>query len=579
MGSFQRIDHKAGEVTASSFAGAMLRARLWVASANPGLLDWAERRWTEWLRAEMSGRHGISRNQFTVIVSLSCLGDLHLHAGLTQLLAAAGDRCSIVLSALTEELAQIMRAQARRAGWEGLVQIVAGAREPDVLRSMAEGELLVAMQLPTVLPAEFVHHVAANDHELVRSSSPVGVFVGHAASYSAPLGRRLSGPRIDAMLSELGTFKPSEPTELPSEQSPAFLACNQPDWSAIVHSRIGLADLPSRLGGEVRVTSNPGRENEQTIVRRRVGQEPEAGSLRLRAPPGLLTETGQPIRLERQDAHGEATSIDLLFRIPPARLKPWMISAFLNRGGAGNPVIRAFAQGTGCRIGYAEDEPAILHDIPVVWGVLRDSDRILAQAKAQGLYFFYIDHAYFNRGHGKAYRVARNAYEAGPVRRCPQDRLADLQLEIEPWRKQGRDILVCPPTDYFMRAHGCEDWLETTLATLKQFTDRPVIVRAKPRAGETAVPLPAALKTAHALVTHSSNVAIEAACLGTPVFVAPSSAAAPVGRTDLSAIEKPTFPDRQAWLAHLAYSQYSFEEFGDGTAWRLLLELEERELA
>jgi len=80
-------------------------------------------------------------------------------------------------------------------------------------------------------------------------------------------------------------------------------------------------------------------------------------------------------------------------------------------------------------------------------------------------------------------------------------------------------------------------------------------------------------------VTHSSNVAIEAVCLGTPVFVSPSSAAAPVGRTDLSAIEDPVYPDRQPWLAHLAYNQFSYDEILEGDAWRMLLELEQRDFA
>jgi hypothetical protein len=254
-----------------------------------------------------------------------------------------------------------------------------------------------------------------------------------------------------------------------------------------------------------------------------------------------------------------------------------MLSAFLNRGGAGNAVIRAFASAVGCRIAYADDEPDVLCEIPVVWGVLRGSDRILARATEQGLYFFYIDHAYFDRGHGKSYRIARNRYEAGPIRRCPSDRFDALGIRMEPWRKSGREILVCPPTDYFMRAHGCEDWLESTLSALHELTDRPIIVRKKPHPGGEAVPLQKALERAHALVTHSSNVAIEAACLGTPVFVAPSSAAAPIGRTDLSKVEDPAYPDRGPWLAHLAYNQFTFEEIGDGRAWRMLLALEDRD--
>ena len=157
-------------------------------------------------------------------------------------------------------------------------------------------------------------------------------------------------------------------------------------------------------------------------------------------------------------------------------------------------MIRAFAAGIGCRIAYAEDEPELLSDIPVVWGVLRDSDRIIAQAKEQSLYFFYIDHAYFDRGHGKSYRITRNRYEAGPVRDCPPDRIAEFGVDVRPWRKSGRDIIVCPPTEYFMQAHGCSDWLESTLDTLASYTDRPIAIRQKPQAGETAVPLETAAR-------------------------------------------------------------------------------------
>jgi hypothetical protein len=277
------------------------------------------------------------------------------------------------------------------------------------------------------------------------------------------------------------------------------------------------------------------------------------------------------------DSSGTRSIHEVRFNVPPANIEPWMLSAFLNRGGGGNPVVRAFAMGTGCRLAYAEDETNALHDIPVVWGVLRGSDRILAQARSQGLHFFYIDHAYFDRGHGKSYRITRNRYEAGEVRKVNDDRLKRLTPDIQPWRKNGRSIIVCPPTEYFSAAHDCADWLETTLATLRLETDRPIIVREKPKAGEAFVPLANALRNAHALVTHSSNVAIEAACLGTPVFVSSTSAAAPIGQTDIGLIETPRYPERDAWLAHLAYSQYSISEIRDGTAWNIIKYLEDCE--
>jgi hypothetical protein len=35
-------------------------------------------------------------------------------------------------------------------------------------------------------------------------------------------------------------------------------------------------------------------------------------------------------------------------------------------------------------------------------------------------------------------------------------------------------------------------------------------------------------------------------------------------------IEKPVYPDRQAWVNALAYSQFNESELVDGTLWRLI---------
>jgi hypothetical protein len=46
-----------------------------------------------------------------------------------------------------------------------------------------------------------------------------------------------------------------------------------------------------------------------------------------------------------------------------------------------------------------------------------------------------------------------------------------------------------------------------------------------------------------------------------------------VSSTSLSEIENPRFPDddlRNAWLRHLSYSQFTFTEMSDGTAWQIL---------
>ena len=252
------------------------------------------------------------------------------------------------------------------------------------------------------------------------------------------------------------------------------------------------------------------------------------------------------------------------FTIAEKDISKKMLYAYLNRGGGGNTVISAVIAGTECRYSYAEDYGSYTEGIPVCWGVLRNSKKILDDAKCNDQHFIYIDHAYFNRGHGNSYRICVNSYESNTMKSCPHKRSELLNVSLEPWNKQGDKIIVCPPTEYFAEAHLVHGWLHKTLNFLKLHTDRKIVVRKKPKPGENAIPLAEQLKQAHALVTHSSNVAIEAACLGTPVFVSETSAASPIGLTDLSLIETPIYPNRTMWINNLAYCQFNLDEINSG---------------
>lgn len=53
------------------------------------------------------------------------------------------------------------------------------------------------------------------------------------------------------------------------------------------------------------------------------------------------------------------------------------------------------------------------------------------------------------------------------------------------------------------------------------------------------------------------------------------NAAHSVCSQSLSEIENPkipTYDEREAWLRHLSYCQFTFQEMSDGTAWRILNE-------
>lgn len=167
---------------------------------------------------------------------------------------------------------------------------------------------------------------------------------------------------------------------------------------------------------------------------------------------------------------------------------------------------------------------------------------------------------------GGYYRWHLNAYQMQSVRDVSDDRWKSLRIDTKVWQKNGKHIVIAAPTRTYARFHRCESWIADTIDALARVTERQLVIRDK----ESKRPLQFDLEGAHALVTHGSIAAVESVVLGCPVFVHPDSAAALVGLTDLSMIERPVYPDRQSWLNALAYSQFDERELVDGTLWRLM---------
>jgi hypothetical protein len=170
---------------------------------------------------------------------------------------------------------------------------------------------------------------------------------------------------------------------------------------------------------------------------------------------------------------------------------------------------------------------------------------------------------------GGYYRWHLKSFQMRRIDQRPDDRWRAMHTDVWPWQRLGRRIVVAEPSPTYARFHGLKDWTAQTIATIKQHTDRPIIVRDKEmqRFGRK---LHEDLKDAHCLVAHGSNAAVEAIIMGCPVVVHPDSAAALVGLTHIHEIETPIYPERQAWLNALAYSQFNEMELIDGTLWRLL---------
>lgn len=235
----------------------------------------------------------------------------------------------------------------------------------------------------------------------------------------------------------------------------------------------------------------------------------------------------------------------------------------------------AMAQGFGARcvpVENAKLEPdAPLH---LIGGLQFGSLELMQQVMLEKKPYVFFDRAYFGGGPGTdRLRVVSNAHQQHWVEPRPVGRAEELGVQLAPVREQGDHILVVPPGDAIRRLFGTGDWEGPVLARLKRCSKRPVVVSHKgdPR------PLSERLDNCHAVVTFTSNVAVEAVCAGVPAFVSIHSAAWPVAswlgdlERNLEAPSITRLASREAWVESLAWGQFTLEEIARGFARQVVL--------
>jgi hypothetical protein len=211
--------------------------------------------------------------------------------------------------------------------------------------------------------------------------------------------------------------------------------------------------------------------------------------------------------------------------------------------------------------------------------------KIIKQCWADNRPFRYMDSGYlgnrpsFKNPHGWKvwHRIVPNNLQHDQVITRPSDRWNQLGLEVAN-RRRGSTILIVAPDEKPCKFYDIEldAWLAETVATIKQHTDRPIVIRERNRSrtDRKINRVEKALDDVHAVVTFNSIAGTEAILAGVPVFaLAPSNAARPVSNTDLTRIDNPWFADRDqilAWAYHLAYGQFHIDEFRSGRAERIL---------
>lgn len=254
---------------------------------------------------------------------------------------------------------------------------------------------------------------------------------------------------------------------------------------------------------------------------------------------------------------------------------------FASKGHAYDPYLTEFIHGSGGIISDWDREKDSNNTL-VIRGLGGSSRKAILHCWETGREFYAIDTGYFGNGKSKlVHRVTKNALQyLGPIVERDGDRAKKMGYKFRKFTA-GRKILLVPPSDKVMDLFGQpvpEQWVEDVKQQLRKYTNRPIEVRLKPLRSErvsTNTIQDALANDVHCLVTYNSIAAIEALMEGKPAIVLGQNAASVVAETSLENVENPRYPDRDlmdAYMANLAYQQFTVPELRSGFAWRTLNE-------
>jgi len=201
--------------------------------------------------------------------------------------------------------------------------------------------------------------------------------------------------------------------------------------------------------------------------------------------------------------------------------------------------------------------------------------------KQYNLKFYNLDSGYFGNKKTKTiFRLSVNNFQnVNPIIDRPSDRWEQLNIDQYSF-KQGSKIVIVPPDRKIVHTLGLgseDQWINETILKIKSFTDRSIKIRKRPEPRADRIVSNTfndfIKDDTFCVVGYSSNALVEAAMHDIPVITLGHSATKSLYSYQLEDIEKikPAYPsNKQAWLNHLAYSQFTREELISGLAWELI---------
>jgi len=261
----------------------------------------------------------------------------------------------------------------------------------------------------------------------------------------------------------------------------------------------------------------------------------------------------------------------------------------------GKEVIEAFLSGAR-KHGLIPVENGMDCDYAVIWSVLWNgrlaaNQRIYAHYKHHGKPVFVIDVGALKRG--ETWKIALNNINAegyyGHLDHLDMDRPQKLGLELKTQTENNGAIVIAAQHRQSEQIRGVdiEQWVVKTFYDLREYTDRPIIIRPHPRClvNMDRLPIEANVEKPtkvagtydsfdltynwHALINYNSGPGIQGAIAGCPVVVHETSLAHPIS-IELKKVETPTHLNRELWFTQIAHTEYTVDEIRTGVWYKRL---------
>ncbi|MFQ5954708.1 MAG: hypothetical protein ACE5JZ_06575 [Kiloniellales bacterium] len=223
-------------------------------------------------------------------------------------------------------------------------------------------------------------------------------------------------------------------------------------------------------------------------------------------------------------------------------------------------------------------------DVLVTWTVHRGHKELAARRfEAEGGQVVVCEEAYFRRVNREKH-FALALHDHNGAGRWPvggPERWQRFGIELKPWRRDGRHVLVREQRGIgSTKMASPPDWHLATAERLRAVTGRPIVIRwhpksrAEPEKARAQPPLAQALEGCWAVVTWASAIAAAALVAGVPVFVeAPHHVLEGAVNGGIEVIDRPAYPDRLPAFRRLAWAQWSIAEIEGGQAFERLLRM------